>query len=146
MDRLSDHLALITRGRHAKFEEAWSDIRTWGCGGNAALAIARIKPYATKHRDEGLGSSNPARSARQARIYGAISRPEKSPSRLFRWRRRKPRAPRMYPQQRRSQQMLDTAATPPNACATPASALVLQQGGIAFPIIDGSVLTQMLHS
>ncbi|MFZ0246604.1 hypothetical protein [Candidatus Binatus sp.] len=43
MDLLSDHLALVTRGRHAKFDEAWSDIRNWCSGGNAALAIARIR-------------------------------------------------------------------------------------------------------
>ena len=41
MDRLSDHLALVTRGRHAKFDEAWSDIRNWCSGGDAALAMAR---------------------------------------------------------------------------------------------------------
>ncbi len=43
MDRLSDHLALVTRGRHAEFDEAWSDIRNWCSGGDAALAIARIR-------------------------------------------------------------------------------------------------------
>ena len=43
MDRLSDHLALVTRGRHAKFDEAWSDIRNWCSGGDAALAISRIR-------------------------------------------------------------------------------------------------------
>ena len=43
MDRLSDHLALVTRGRHARFDEAWSEIRDWCSGADAALAIARIR-------------------------------------------------------------------------------------------------------
>jgi hypothetical protein len=43
MDRLSDHLALVTRGRLAKFDEAWSDIRNWCSGGDAALTISRIR-------------------------------------------------------------------------------------------------------
>jgi len=48
MDCLSDHLALVTRGRHTKFDEAWSDIRNWCSGGKAVLAIARIRKT-TKH-------------------------------------------------------------------------------------------------
>ena len=36
-------LVLVTRGRLAKFEGAWSDIKNWCSEGNAALAIARIR-------------------------------------------------------------------------------------------------------
>ncbi|WP_157385636.1 hypothetical protein [Mesorhizobium sp. STM 4661] len=43
MQRTTDVLALVTRGRHAAFTPPWSDIVSWCSGDDPALAIARIR-------------------------------------------------------------------------------------------------------
>lgn len=48
-NRESDHIALVTRGRHAGFDALWHDIKSWCANGDLELAIARIDASA-RHR------------------------------------------------------------------------------------------------
>ncbi|SFU14134.1 hypothetical protein [Mesorhizobium sp. YR577] len=50
MRQATDMLALVTRGRHAKFAPPWSDIVIWCSGADPALAIARIRKTQTHTR------------------------------------------------------------------------------------------------
>jgi hypothetical protein len=41
-DRATDRLVLATQGTHARFQSAWSDIKKFGAGDDAAMALAQI--------------------------------------------------------------------------------------------------------
>jgi hypothetical protein len=49
MHRVSDCLALVTRGRNATFDAIWSDIKTWCADSNATFAMAKINA-SEKHK------------------------------------------------------------------------------------------------
>lgn len=48
-NRATDHIGLVTRGRHPKFDAAWFDIKSWCDNPDPALAMGRINA-SQKHR------------------------------------------------------------------------------------------------
>ena len=58
MDRKSDTLALVTRGRHNAFDPLWADIVQWCGAGDDAVAIAHIR-----------------KSAKHTKVFESIKRP-----------------------------------------------------------------------
>ncbi|KJS14419.1 MAG: hypothetical protein VR78_10270 [Hoeflea sp. BRH_c9] len=49
INRSTDHIGLVTRGRHPAFDAIWSDLKTWVDDANPALAMGRINA-SQKHR------------------------------------------------------------------------------------------------